>query len=44
MSEKNHEAYEAEIEKEYEALRQKQTKKPDLLTLEEAKKLRPNLF
>jgi len=44
MSEKNHEAYEAEIETEYEALRQKQTKKPDLLSLEESKRLKPNLF
>ena len=44
MSDKNHLAYEADIATEYEALRQKQTKKPDLLSLEEAKKRRPNFF
>jgi 5-methyltetrahydrofolate--homocysteine methyltransferase len=44
MSEKNHLSYEAGIATEYEALRQKQTKKPDLLSLEEAKRMRPNLF
>jgi 5-methyltetrahydrofolate--homocysteine methyltransferase len=44
MSEKNHLSYEAAIATEYEALRQKQTKKPDLLSLEEAKRMRPNLF
>jgi len=44
MSDKNHLAYEADIAVEYEALRQKQTKKPDLLSLEEAKKRRPNFF
>ncbi|MEI8084648.1 MAG: methionine synthase [Paludibacter sp.] len=44
MSDKNHLAYEADIAAEYEVLRQKQTKKPDLLSLEEAKKRRPNLF
>jgi len=44
MSDKNHLAYEADIAAEYETLRQKQTKKPDLLSLEEAKKRRPNLF
>jgi len=44
MSDKNHLAYEADIATEYEALRQKQTKKPDLLSMEEAKKRKPNLF
>jgi 5-methyltetrahydrofolate--homocysteine methyltransferase len=44
MSEKNHEAYEAEIAAEYQALREKQTKKADLLSLDEAKKRKPNLF
>ena len=44
MSEKNQVAYVADIEKEYEALRQKQTKKADLLSLETAKKMKPNLF
>jgi 5-methyltetrahydrofolate--homocysteine methyltransferase len=44
MSEKNHVAYETEIATEYQALRDKQTKKPDLLSLDEAKRRRPNLF
>lgn len=44
MSEKNHEAYEAEIAAEYQALREKQTKKADLLSLDEAKLRKPNLF
>jgi 5-methyltetrahydrofolate--homocysteine methyltransferase len=44
MSKKNHLAYEAEIASEYQALRDKQTKKADLLSLEEAKKRKPNLF
>jgi methylmalonyl-CoA mutase cobalamin-binding domain/chain len=44
MSKTNHTAYEAEIAAEYEALRGKQTKKPDLLSLDEAKKRKPNLF
>jgi len=44
MSEKNHVAYEAEIASEYQSLRDKQTKKTDLLSLEEAKKRKPNLF
>jgi len=44
MSEKNHVAYEAEIASEYQLLRDKQTKKTDLLSLDEAKKRKPNLF
>ena len=44
MSEKNHAAYEAEIATEYQALRNKQTIKADLLSLEEAKKRKPSLF
>jgi 5-methyltetrahydrofolate--homocysteine methyltransferase len=44
MSKKNQLEYVAEIEKEYEALRQKQTKKPELLSLETAKKMKPKLF
>ena len=44
MSEKNHTAYEAEIAAEYQVLRDKQTLKTDLLSLEEAKKRKPNLF
>jgi len=44
MSEKNHITYETDIATEYQALRDKQTKKPDLLSLDEAKKRRPNLF
>ena len=44
MSKKNQTEYVAGIEKEYEALRQKQTKKPDLLSLETAKKMKPKLF
>ncbi|HLP06200.1 MAG TPA: homocysteine S-methyltransferase family protein [Paludibacter sp.] len=44
MSEKNHKMYEAEIAAEYQSLRDKQTKKEDLLSLDEAKKRKPNLF
>ncbi|MDD3321825.1 MAG: homocysteine S-methyltransferase family protein [Paludibacter sp.] len=44
MSKNNHVAYEAEIAKEYQALRDKQVKKADLLSLDEAKKRKPNLF
>ena len=44
MSKTNHTAYEADIAAEYQALREKQTKKPDLLSLDEAKKRKPNLF
>jgi len=44
MSKANHIAYEADIAAEYQALRDKQVKKPDLLSLEEAKKRKPNLF
>lgn len=44
MSKTQHVAYEADIAAEYQALREKQTKKPDLLSLDEAKKRKPNLF
>jgi len=44
MSKTNHVAYEADIAVEYQALRDKQTKKPDLLSLDEAKKRKPLLF
>lgn len=44
MSEKNHLAYEAEVAAEYQVLRDKQTQKADLLSLDEAKKRKPNLF
>jgi 5-methyltetrahydrofolate--homocysteine methyltransferase len=44
MSKKNQQAYKDSIAAEYEVLRNKQTKKQDLLSLEEAKKMRPNLF
>lgn len=44
MSEKSHYNFVAEIEAEYKTLREKQTKKVDLLSMEEAKKRRPNLF
>jgi len=44
MSKTNHVSYEAQIAVEYQVLRDKQTKKPDLLSLEEAKKRKPNLF
>ena len=44
MSKTNHVAYEAEIAAEYQLLREKQTKKVDLLSLDEAKKRKPNLF
>lgn len=44
MSKNNHVAFETEIATEYQTLRDKQTKKADLLSLEEAKKRKPNLF
>jgi 5-methyltetrahydrofolate--homocysteine methyltransferase len=44
MSKNNHVAYEAGIAAEYQVLRDKQTKKADLLSLDEAKKRKPNLF
>jgi 5-methyltetrahydrofolate--homocysteine methyltransferase len=44
MSEKNQETYKAEIANEYQALRDKQAQKADLLSLEDAKKMKPNLF
>jgi 5-methyltetrahydrofolate--homocysteine methyltransferase len=44
MSKANHVVYEAGIAAEYQALREKQTKKADLLSLDEAKKRKPNLF
>lgn len=44
MSEKSNYNFVAEINAEYQALREKQTKKIDLLSLEEAKKRKPNLF
>lgn len=44
MSKTQHMAYEAGIAAEYQALREKQTKKADLLSLDEAKKRKPNLF
>jgi len=44
MSKANHLDYEAGIAAEYQVLRDKQTKKPDLLSLDEAKKRKPNLF
>lgn len=44
MSKINHLAYEADIAAEYQALREKQVKKVDLLSLDEAKKRKPNLF
>lgn len=44
MSEKSHYNFVAEIEAEYKTLRDKQTKKVDLLSMEEAKKRKPNLF
>jgi len=44
MSKKNQVDYKAGIAAEYEVLRQKQTKKPDLISLENAKKMKPNLF
>ena len=44
MSEKAHYNFVAEINAEYQTLRDKQTKKVDLLSLEEAKKRKPNLF
>ena len=44
MSEKGHYNFVAEINAEYQTLRDKQTRKVDLLSLEEAKKRKPNLF
>lgn len=44
MSAKNQVEYKAGIAAEYEVLRQKQTQKPDLISLENAKKMKPNLF
>jgi 5-methyltetrahydrofolate--homocysteine methyltransferase len=44
MSKANHTTYEADIATEYQTLRDKQTKKADLLSLDEAKKRKPNLF
>ena len=44
MSKTQHVAYEASIAAEYKVLREKQTKKADLLSLDEAKKRKPNLF
>lgn len=44
MSDKQRPAYMEGINAEYQILRDKQTKKVNLLTLEEAKKKRPNLF
>jgi len=44
MSAKNQVEYKAGIAAEYEVLRQKQTKKPDLISLENAKQMKPNLF
>ena len=44
MSAKNQVEYKAGIAAEYEVLRHKQTKKPDLISLENAKKMKPNLF
>ena len=44
MSEKSHYNFVAEINAEYQTLRDKQTRKVDLLSLEEAKKRKPNLF
>lgn len=44
MSEKTHYNFVAGIEAEYLSLRENQTRKADLLSLEEAKKRKPNLF
>ncbi len=44
MNEKTHNNFVAEINAEYQALRDKQVKKVNLLSLDEAKKLKPNLF
>ena len=44
MSEKGRYNFVAEINAEYQTLRDKQTRKVDLLSLEEAKKRKPNLF
>ena len=44
MNDKTHHNFVAEINTEYQALRDRQVKKVDLLSLDEAKKLRPNLF
>ncbi len=44
MNEKTHYNFVAELESEYKALREKQVKKVNLLSLEEAKSKKPNLF
>jgi 5-methyltetrahydrofolate--homocysteine methyltransferase len=44
MNEKTHYNFVAELEAEYRALREKQTKKVELLPLEEARKRKPKLF
>jgi len=44
MSDKAHTNFVAEINAEYQLLREKQTKKVELLSLDEAKKRKPNLF
>lgn len=44
MSDKTHYNFIGEIEAEYKALREKQTKKVNLLSLDEAKKRKPNIF
>lgn len=44
MNDKTKYNFVAEINAEYQALRDKQVKKPNLLSLDEAKKLKPNLF
>ena len=44
MNDKTHYNFVAEINAEYQALRDKQVKKVNLLSLDDAKKLKPNLF
>jgi 5-methyltetrahydrofolate--homocysteine methyltransferase len=44
MGKNTYDAYVKDIAAEYEALRQKQTKKPALMSLEEAKANKPKLF
>jgi len=44
MSDKAHTNVVSEINLEYQLLREKQTKKVELLSLDEAKKRKPNLF
>ena len=44
MSEKAHTNFVSEIDAEYQLLREKKTKKVELLSLDEAKKRKPNLF